>query len=288
MSYFPKVFVVILNWNGKDGLIDCLRSVFSLSYRNFEVIVVDNASRDGSIETAKASFSRAHFILNPENLGFSSGMNVGIRFALSQGAEYVWLLNNDTECERESLSNLVSVSESEKEPALYSPKILSPDGSVWFSGGKINYLHMRAEHVGGVLRKGAGKGVKSYETGYLSGCALFLPRKAIEIVGMLDEEYFLYYEDVDFSVRAKKKGFDTRIVPESVVVHREKSLENPEKTYWLVRSGLRFFEEHTPGILKPFMWTYLFFRRIKNKADVFRGKKEALSVSSAYADFDAT
>jgi len=126
MSDSPKVFVVILNWNGKDGLIDCLRSVFALSYGNFEVIVVDNASRDGSIETTKASFSRAHFILNPENLGFSSGMNVGIRFALSQGAEYVWLLNNDTECERKSLSELVSVSESEKKSTLYSPKILSP------------------------------------------------------------------------------------------------------------------------------------------------------------------
>ncbi len=286
MIHSPKVSVVILNWNGKDDLVACLRSVFSLSYKNFDVVVVDNASRDGSIEAAKSAFSRAHFILNTENVGFASGMNIGIRFALSQGAEYVWILNNDTKCDRRSLSELVSVAESDEEPALYSPIVLSPDGSEWFSGGEIRYARMRTEHIrpsGTILGD-----PNPYDTGYLSGCALFLSRKAIESVGLFDEGYFLYYEDADLSVRAIRKGFHLRIVPKSVVVHSEKSSENPEKTYWLVRSGLLFFKKHTPVTLKPFVWAYLLLRRMKNKRDVLRGKKGAFSVSSAYADFDAS
>jgi len=282
MKRLPKVFVVILNWNGKDRLADCLRSVFALSYGNFEVVVVDNASRDGSIEDVKNFFSRAHFILNKENVGFSMGMNVGIRFALSKGAEYVWILNNDAECDREALSVLVSAAETHKNPAIFSPRILSPEGWDWFSGGKINYRRMRAEHVFVSDESSDGN---PYPTGYLSGCALFLPKKSIEIVGLFDEGYFLYYEDADLSVRALKKGLDLLVVPKASVIHGEQSTENPEKIYWLVRSGLRFFKAHTPSFLRPWMWVYTLLRRLKNKVDKFRGKKEALPVSSAYADF---
>jgi len=281
MEHLPKVFVVILNWDGKDCLASCLRSVFALDYRNFEVVVVDNASRDGSVEEVKKSFSRAHFILNAENLGFAAGMNVGIRFALSKGAEYVWILNNDTECERKALSEIVFAADTYEKPAFFSPRILTPRGEPWFLGGKIDYFRMRAEHISNpeVLSMEA-----VYPTGYLSGCALFFSRKAIGTVGLFDEGYFLYYEDTDLSVRAEKKGFDLLVVPKSTVIHREKSEENLEKTYWLVRSGLRFFKTHTPMSIRPWMWIYISLRRIKNGFDKLQGKKGALPVSVAYAD----
>ena len=126
-----------------------------------------------------------------------------------------------------------------------------------------------------------------YTTGYLSGCALFLPRKAIERIGLFDEGYFLYYEDADLSVRARKKGCGLLVVPQATVVHSEQSTENPEKTYWLVRSGLRFFREHTPAPLRLWVWIYTLLRRVKNKIDKLQGKREALPVSVAYADFKA-
>lgn len=282
MSEFPKVFVVILNWNGGDSLAACLRSVFALAYGNFEVVVVDNASRDGSLEKAKSLFSRAHFVLNPENLGFSAGMNVGIRFALSKGAEYVWILNNDAECDRNALSELVSAAQSSISPKLYSPRILTPDGAVWFAGGRIDYVRMRAGHVRAADER---QSDHPYPTEYLSGCALFMPRKVIERVGLFDEGYFLYYEDTDYSVRAANKGIGRLLVPKATVIHAEISSENPEKTYWLVISGLRFFKTNMPLALRPWMAFYIVLRRVKNGIDKLRGKKEAFPVSSAYADF---
>ncbi len=282
MTTSPKVFIVILNWNGKDRLAACLRSVFALAYQNFEVVVVDNASRDGSLEEAKSSFSRAHFILNSENVGFSAGMNVGIRFSLSQGAEFVWILNNDVECDRDALSVLVAAVYSHGKPALYSPKILTPAGTEWFVGGTIDYVRMRTEHAD---YSGSERRDTPYQTEYLCGCALLIPRNVIESVGLLDEQYFLYYEDADYSVRATRKGVDLLVVPKASIVHSESSSENPEKTYWLVRSGLRFFYAHTPNVLRPWMALYMVLRRTKNGFDTLRGKKEAFPVSSAYADY---
>ena len=281
MKNQPKVFIVILNWNGKDTLLDCLRSVFGLSYSNYEVVVVDNASRDGSIEAVKSLFSRSHFILNHDYVGFASGMNVGIRYAFSKGTEYVWILNNDVECDKDALFSLVSAAKEYDTPALYSPHIVTPAGDDWFSGGKIDYIRMRAEHVSEEEKIVIGA---PYKTGYLSGCALFASRKAIEITGLFDEAYFLYYEDADLSVRALKKGVDLVVVPEAVITHSEQSEQNPDKIYWLVRSGLRFFKTHTPFPARIWMWIFVPMRKMKNSLDKFRGKKEALPVSSAYAD----
>lgn len=277
----PKVFIVILNWNGKDRIIPCLRSVFSLGYGNFEVVVVDNASRDGSLELARASFGRAHFVVNEKNVGFAAGMNVGIRFALSKGAEYVWVLNNDTIVGKDSLSELVSASKASGR-AILSPLILTPSGKTWFSAGKIDFVRMRAIH--------AEPGVPSrehapYETGYLTGCALFVPKEVFGTVGLFDEGFFLYYEDADFSIRAKSSGYKPLVVPGSVVVHGEQSVDNPEKIYWLVLSGLRFFEKNTPWYFRPWIRLYILLRKMKNKADKKKGKKEAFLVASAYEDF---
>ncbi|HWQ60360.1 MAG TPA: glycosyltransferase family 2 protein [Candidatus Fimivivens sp.] len=285
MSDAPKVFIVILNWNGKERLLACLRSVFFLAYGNYEVVVVDNASRDGSLEEAKTLFSRAHFILNSDNLGFAAGMNIGIRFALSRGAEYVWILNNDAECRKDTLSTLVSVALTYGPRALFSPRILNSDGSEWFSGGKVDYIRMRTAHVAAPEVRA---GITSYQTGYLTGCALFIPRQILEVTGLLDEEYFLYYEDADYSLRAKKNGFGLRVVPGAVVIHGEQSVGSKEKPYWLVRSGLRFFAAHTPPLLRPWIWVYVRLRRLKNVLDSLRGMKEAAPVSSAYADFRAS
>ena len=279
MDTSPKVFVIVLNKDGRECLPACLEGIFHLSYSNLEAVVVDNASRDGSLEEAKARFSRAHFILNTENLGFAAGMNVGIRYAMAQGAQYVWLLNNDAVPGRDALAALVLVAENAKAPALISPLVLDSFGKTWFAAGRIDYLRMRALHVATEAN-----GNEPYETEYLSGCALFLPRKAVEQVGLLDEKYFLYYEDADFSFRAHKAGFHLLVAPKSVVVHSERSESGSEKVYWLVRSGIRFFRLHTPIVLRPWVMLYLMLRKVKNALDVYRGKSGADRIARAYAD----
>lgn len=277
----PKVFVVVLNWNGKERIIPCLRSVFSLGYGNFEVVVVDNASRDGSLETARSSFGRAHFIANEKNAGFAAGMNVGIRFALSKGAEYVWVLNNDAVVGKDSLSELVEAAMKSKK-ALLSPLILTPSGKVWFSAGKIDFLRMRAVHTDPDV---AVRARDPYETGYLTGCAMFIPKGFLKAGGLFDERFFLYYEDADLSLRAKKAGFKLLVAPKAVIVHGEQSTENKEKNYWLVLSGLRFFEKHTPWHLRLWMWLYILLRKMKNRSDKKKGRREAFLVASAYENF---
>ena len=131
-----KIFIVVLNFNGKNTLIDCLSSIFQSDYLNFEVIVVDNDSKDGSLEQARSLFSRIHFIKNPSNTGFSQGNNIGIRYALEKFVDYIFILNNDTTIEKTTLSSLVCAIKDNPSVGIASPVILtSNDINIWFAGG---------------------------------------------------------------------------------------------------------------------------------------------------------
>lgn len=283
MKAYPKVFIVVLNFNGRDVIKNCLRSIFKSSYPSFEVVLVDNNSSDDSFEIARVNFSKAYFIKNEENLGFSAGNNIGIRFALERKADYIFLLNNDTEMEADCLSRLVEAAEKLGEtPGIFSPVIFKGDSrEVWFSGGKIRWLQMKTEHYSGI------KTQEFYESGFISGCAMLIPRKVFEIIGLLDEDYFLYWEDADFSYRAERAGFRNYIVSSAWLYHFEKSEERRRnKVYWLVISGLTFFKKNSPVWLKPYLAFYLFLRKTKNFFDLKIFKKEnAEIVNKAYRDF---
>jgi GT2 family glycosyltransferase len=254
-----------------------------LDYPNFEVVVVDNNSRDGSFEEAKLNFSKAHFIQNEENLGFSIGNNSGIRFALERMAEHVLLLNNDTEVEKDFLTKLVEVAETDEKIGIASPVIFNgQDRQIWFSGGRIDWLRMKTIHG----RKSAT--VDFYETDVITGCAMLVKSRVFKEIGLLDEDYFLYWEDTDFTVRAQRAGFKTIVVSGSWIYHFEKSeKEKKNKTYWLVVSGLIFFKKNTPLMLKPWITSYVFLRKMKNWADVVLKRGElAPTVRKAYKDFE--
>lgn len=278
----PKVFIVILNYNGKDVFKKCLLSVFKNDYPNFEVVLVDNNSTDGSFELAKADFSKATFIKNQENLGFSAGNNMGIRFALERMADYVLLLNNDTEVEKDFLTRLIAVGEKNPKIGILSPLIFNgKTRDIWFSGGSINWLRMKSAH------KKTENTTDISNSQFITGCAMLVKKEVFKKVGLLDEDYFLYWEDADISLRASKAGFKEAVVSSSRIYHFEKSEENKEnKTYWLVISGLIFFKKNAPAYLKPWIRSYLFLRKSKNYADVLIGKnKLAPSVRRAYKDF---
>lgn len=282
MKDSPKIFIVILNYDGKDVIKKCLSSVFKVDYPNFEVVVVDNDSRDGSLEEARNNFSKAHFIKNEANLGFSTGNNVGIRFALERMAKYVLLLNNDTEVEKDFLTRLVEVAQHDEKIGLLSPVILNgADKRIWFAGGQIDWLKMKTRHEQKVQVK------DFYETGFISGCAMLVQADVFKKIGLLDEDYFLYWEDADFSVRAKRAGFKQVVVSGSWVYHFEKSeQEKKNKIYWLVVSGLLFFKKNTPLMLRPWIVTYIAARKIKNWLDVLTKRNEmAPVVQKAYKDF---
>lgn len=278
----PKVFAIVLNYNGKDVLLSCLDSLYKSDYSNLEVIVTDNNSKDGSLEEAREKFPRFHFIKNSENLGFAAGNNVAIRFALEKMADYVFLLNNDATVEPDTISKLIQVSQKEPSVGILSPVILSSDKSrVWFAGGTILWSKMRANHILKVLSS------DPYETDYLSGCAILVRKDVFKKIGLLDETFFLYYEDTDFSHQAKMAGFKIKIAPSAIVYHAEKSEHaNPAKLYWLVLSGIIFFKKNSRGLRGLWISFYLALRKLKNRLTIkINPDPETLEVYRAYEDY---
>lgn len=279
---FPKVFVVIVNYNARETLSECLASVFHSDYPNFEVVLLDNASTDGSLELAKNNFSRVNFIQSGKNSGFAAGNNLGIRFALEKMADYVFLLNPDAMVEKNTLSFLISQAEKNPSAGLFSPVIFQDRSArVWFAGGLIDWPKMKTIHLTNILSE------TPYATEYLSGCAMLIRKEVFKKTELFDEDYFLYWEDADFSWRARKNGFELLIVPQARVFHFEKSENNlASKTYWLVFSGLLFFQKNAPFWLKPWLKIYLFERKMKNWNDLNRPEKPlAESVKKAYNDY---
>lgn len=214
-----SVAIIILNWNGKEDTLECLESVFRLDYPNFEVIVVDNGSSDGSVEAVRDAYPQATLIENGANLGFSGGNNVGIRYALERGAEYVWLLNNDTTVEPDSLRSLVACAEAHPKVGMLSPVIYYYDEpeAVWFAGGVIDWRTGRTNHL---CVPGAFSAADSEER-YICGCAILIKRKTIERIGVLDERFSpAFYEDTDWSVRCVEKGFQLAIAKDAKIFHK--------------------------------------------------------------------
>lgn len=276
-----RVIIVVLNYNGQKCLLKTLASLRDLSYPNREVLVVDNASTDESFFNAQREFPEYSYLALPRNGGFGYGMNRGIEYALGKGVDYVWLFNYDALAEIGALEPLVAEAELRQQKAIFSPAILDQNGRNWFSGGRINFLRMRVEHDQGSLP------TTPIETNFLTGCALFLPVPIIRMVGMLDEGFFLYYEDADYSIRARKMNIPLVVVPQSVVIHSEESQFNPTKTYHLVLSGLIFFEKHKNSTFSFYQAIYVILRRLKNQFDILLGRPQAGRVRQAYTDFYA-
>ncbi|MFZ2299520.1 MAG: glycosyltransferase family 2 protein [Candidatus Moraniibacteriota bacterium] len=284
MTSAPKVGIIVLNYNGGRRLLSCLSSLEQLDYPNKDVIIVDNGSGDDSCASAAKQFPQFAFVRNGKNEGFAKGMNIGTRLALERGARLIWLFNNDAETDRRTLSLLIAAAEAHPQAGLLSPVIYETEsGDIWFAKGTIEYSRMRALHILPAKRELLSK---AYPSGFLTGCALLITKELIETIGFLDERFFLYYEDADYSLRALAAGFLCLVVPEARVSHSEESRSNLEKTYFLVHSGLLFFEKHAPLLLRPYLQAYVTIRRIKNVVDRLRGKGgAALEAYRAYQDY---
>jgi GT2 family glycosyltransferase len=231
-----KVSVIIVNWNGLAYTISCLESLKHVSQVNckFEIIVVDNASEDKSVETIANRFPEVKIITNTRNLGFSGGNNIGIKFALTNNSDFIWLLNNDTEVDPKVLIGLVDTAIKNPDAGIIGSKIYFYAGRefhigrytkselghvIWYVGGQIDWNNMYASHVD-VDVVDIGQFNTSKETDYVTGCSMFVRSKVFSDIGLLDEKYFMYLEDLDFCLRAKKARFKLLIEPKSIIWHK--------------------------------------------------------------------
>lgn len=217
----PKVSVVILNWNSYEVTRDCLLSLRKLDYPNVEVVLVDNGSVDGSGQKLAGEFPEIRLISNEKNLGFTGGNNVGMRDVLGRGTDYLLLLNNDTIVAPDFLDKLVKVAESDPRIGMVNPKIYysEPADRIWFAGAK--YIPWRTfPKVFGLRRRDDGSYDQMLEVSFATGCALLVKAEVPQKIGLLDDIFFLSFEDVDWSVRALKAGYKAIYVPSAVIWHR--------------------------------------------------------------------
>jgi GT2 family glycosyltransferase len=221
MTELPLVYVIVLTWNGKADILECLKSLQNLAYPNTKILVVDNASEDGTAEAIHSLFPGFELICNGSNLRFARGNNVGIDYSLRRGADYVLLLNNDTVADHDFLSHLVETAESDKKIGIVGPKIYYYDKPrrIWFAGGTINWWTGGVAHAG-IREEDKGKYDVTTEVDYITGCCMLVKREVIDAVGMLDARYHMYVEDVDWCVRAMRAGYKLVYVPSSKVWHK--------------------------------------------------------------------
>lgn len=227
------VYIVIVNWNGQADTSVCLDSLRRLNPRGCSIhtIVVDNASTDNSVSMLKKKYPWATVLVNDENLGFSGGNNVGMRYAHAHRADFIWLLNNDTYVDPDALS-LVDAFDREQVGIAGSKIYFAPGheyhgdrytkpqkGKVfWYAGGLIDWRNMYASHRGvDEVDRGQYDTVES--TPFVTGCSMMISRRLIDRIGMLDDKYFLYLEDLDYCMRAGRAGFALRYFPRSIVWH---------------------------------------------------------------------
>jgi GT2 family glycosyltransferase len=237
-----RVGIVLLNWNGWRDTVECLTSLEELNYPDFRIIAVDNGSTDDSVLQIRDAFPDVSIIETGENLGFAGGCNLGIRAALREGAEYVWLLNNDTTVDRNALGALVEKAEASPMVGAVGSAIFStadPEQLLAWGGGYINFWLGHSRHFL--------SSVPDREIEFLTGASLLLRRSALESVGLLDEGYFMYWEDGDYCFRLRRAGWTLAVAGGSLVWHKEQGSVGKESALLdrhFNRSATRFFAKH--------------------------------------------
>lgn len=265
----PLVYVVILNWNNAADTLACLKSLQDIDYQPYVAVVVDNGSKDGSVEKIQAAFPFIHQIKLDSNLGYAAGNNVGIQFALDSGADYVLVLNNDTIVDKSMLSELVSLAESNETFGMVGPKMycFQPQDTIFAIGSFINWS------MGYTTNRGMFKHIsqieippKPEEVDFIAGCCVLVRRKLLEEVGLLDLDYYLNYEDVDWGIRAKRNGYEVWLNPAAVIWHKVSATmgqASPMNTYYMTRNALLFFWRNAPSRYRWVAIAHILLRTIR-------------------------
>ncbi|CAN5905345.1 glycosyltransferase family 2 protein [soil metagenome] len=262
----PKVFILLLNWNGWQDTLDCLTSLTRLAYPNFETIVVDNGSENGSEEKIRAAFPDTTLLQSGANLGFAGGNNVGLKYALRQDFDFVWLLNNDTVVEPDALSRLVERTRNEPEVDMCGSTLVyhhDRDTVQAYGGGTYNQWLGLTQKLGHGRLRSEPVDAASVERklDYIEASSLLVSRRFLATVGLMKEDYFLYYEEIDWVARAGGR-FKLGYAKDSVVYHKEgasiggsdhaKTQKSWTADYYSVRNRIlitrRFFPKALPTV----------------------------------------
>ncbi|ADQ68690.1 putative glycosyltransferase [Halogeometricum borinquense DSM 11551] len=214
----PDVAGIILNWNNYKDTSECLRSLNSLEYRNFTPIVIDNGSTDGSGEKIREEFPDIDVCQTNQNLGFAGGMNVGINKALEEEFSYIWILNNDVLFSDDNvLGSLIQTLEAVPDAGAVTPIVRDETDSsgIWFKKGEINWKTATAVHS----NQDSATNSDLIENQYIPLCSALFPASVFREVGLLPEDYFMYYEDLEYGVRVRNHGYKIFTKTSTSIIH---------------------------------------------------------------------
>jgi len=252
----PLVVSIVVNYGGLDDTLRCARSLLACDYPRQLVVVVDNGSPSGDADRLSAEFGdRLHVIASGKNLGYGGGANLGLRWAQAQDAAYAWVLNNDTTVDPTCISRLVDAMEENSRYGVLSPQISAPVGpeapdGIWYAGGSV--LLGRAEVRHSFRRL---EGASAVATGYVTGCAMFMRCAALSDTGLFWEPFFLYWEDVDLSLRMRRAGWKLGVVPTAHLHHGiHASAASKTLEYYHFRNALivvRTFGSRSTAVTAP-------------------------------------
>ena len=243
----PRVLIIIVNWNGRDDLLELLASIKNLNYPkdNYKIMVIDNGSSDGSQTAISQSFPDVYLLENKRNIGYVKAVNQGIANGLNTAVDYIWIFNNDVTVEENSLKRLVEAGQQDENIGVIAPVIYSynsPD-KIDNVGYKINFW------IGRLKRLKFGRDVfQNYNDTYAEvdsqlGCSTLIKSTVFKMIGNFQAIYNLYFEETDFNIRARKKGFRVVVVKDAKVWHKTASTMNKfilRRAYLLVRNLLLF------------------------------------------------
>jgi GT2 family glycosyltransferase len=238
------VVTVVLNWNGRQDTLACLDSLEKTTHASHRIVVVDNASGDDSVAAIKQQFRNIHVIENRKNLGFSGGNNLGMQWAIKHGADYCFVLNNDTLVDSQAISYLVDTIHSDRSIGAVGPLIIYMEhqDTIAALGGEIRWA--RAEAIQGYNLTPVSQAPRTaLATEFLTAAAILVRKEAIQKAGTMPEGYFYGMEDAAWCHRIKQAGFRLVADPRAKVWHKESAATghfSPQKMYYMSRNALMF------------------------------------------------
>lgn len=241
-----SIGVVVLNWNGKKDTLSCLSSLQESSYKNFETIVVDNGSTDDSVSTIQEKFPNVTLLETHQNLGYAGGNNVGISYSLKKTHSFVLLLNNDTIVHQDLLKNFIEMAGKHPEAGILGgwASLFSDPERLDHLGGTWNPKTGSFDLIGkGELNSFLYQG----SLDYVCGCCILIRKEVFQKIGLLEEAYFLFWEEADFCIKAKRAGFDIQVCKEAKLLHKVSASfvgGNAHTTYFWWRGRLLWIKRN--------------------------------------------
>jgi GT2 family glycosyltransferase len=243
----PLVITIILNTNRRSDTLECLASLQKQDYINHRVIVLDNASTDGSVDAVRQQFPEVSVVSLTENHGYAGNNNVGIELAMQRGADWVFVLNEDTTLDPGCLTALVAQGESDENVGIVGPIVYHHNEPtvIQSAGGEMN-RRLQAWHRG-QNEMDTGQYGEPREADWVSGCAILVKRQVIEQIGMLDARFFYYWEETEWCLRARRKGWQIKIASAGKLWHKgvQRNYQpKPSVTYYSTRNRLMMLQKH--------------------------------------------